>query len=246
MIANSGLQHSAFEILQGSALCALTASERCRLQNYTILFPRQAMICDVGQIPFQRALLSNRDGDIHTLIRNMGLMVMTDAAPPLGTFRWMLLSELMEASGFPFSHEASQASEVQCSFSRGIPSNPRRTRRSLTEQLGNGIHINATGAYSFLIALLLLHLGRQSTVARHEDARSEDGAGPNVEPEDSSMASSSFAFDRRKKRKYSDKHAELFRQRQSQLSQSILADGQMVQTFWRSLVVPQKACVISP
>ena len=120
----------------------------------------------------------------------------------------MLLSDLREASGFPMSHEARQAS---------------------------GVH-----------ALLLFHLCRQSTLARHDDARSGDAAGPNAEPEDSSMASFALAFDRRKKRKYSDKHTELFRQRQSRLSQSILADGQMVWTFWRSLVVLQKACVISP
>ena len=72
------------------------------------------------------------------------------------------------------------------------------------------------------------HLDRHSTLARHDDARSEDAAGPNAEPEDSSMASFALAFDRRKKRKYSDKHTELFLQRQSQLSQSILANGQMV------------------
>ena len=62
------------------------------------------------------------------------------------------------------------------------------------------------------MALLLSHLGRQSTLARHDDARSEDAAGPNAEPEDSSMASFALAFDRRKKRKYSDKHTELFLQ----------------------------------
>ena len=131
MIANSGLHHSAFEIHQ-ELLCMhslhLNAADSRTFQYCFLVSP---MICDV-----QRALFSNRDGDIHTLIRNMGLMVMTDAAPPLGVLRWMLLYELMEASGFPIGHEASQASGVQCSCSRGMPSNPRRTRRSLTQQLG--------------------------------------------------------------------------------------------------------------
>ena len=148
-----------FQDERNSPLSALTVAERCRFHTYTILFDRSGLVCDVGQNPCSRPVVSNKTGHIPTLIRGMGIMMSAQPSPQ-GVVRWLTLGELLEASGFPVSHEAMAVSSAWCQFSRDRVKPATRTRRSVGHQLGNAMHVNVVGGYSLVLALQLPDLGR--------------------------------------------------------------------------------------
>eukprot|EP00974_Lingulodinium_polyedra_P040770 3916477-Lingulodinium_polyedra.AAC.1 len=79
-----------------------------------------------------------------TLIRNNGLMF--DGA---NLNRWLTQSELFYAHGWPVTTDAQAAARTSCHFALNHSPPSSRTRRSATGALGNAMHINTMGAYSF-------------------------------------------------------------------------------------------------
>ena len=123
----------------GSFERAMTARERLRLVAYIKLTPGAAV--DLGQDVQYRAH-SARDGHLHTLIKGMGLTW----KPWLR--RWYSQSELLTAMGFPIDDDSVRRAGQVCSFSRNVPypTNPRRSRSSVCQAVGNTMHITCIGA----------------------------------------------------------------------------------------------------
>ena len=100
-------------------------------------------------------------GALHTIIRNNGLIWI-----PAPWNRWMCPSEIMTSMGFPISDEAVKAaSGVTCQFSRATSTSiahPLRTRRSVTNQAGNAMHVNAIGCVIACATILEPNLGTRA------------------------------------------------------------------------------------
>ena len=123
----------------GSFEMATTARERLRLAAYNELHPGAAV--DLGQ-DVNYIAFSARDGPLHTLIKGMGLTW----KPWLR--RWYSQSELLTAMGFPIDDDSVRRAGQVCSFSRNVPypTNPRRSRSSVCQAVGNTMHVTCIGA----------------------------------------------------------------------------------------------------
>ena len=81
-----------------------------------------------------KPLVSRVDGQLGTMLSNMGLLIAclpgfdpTDAAQ-MEAIRWMTMSELLTAMGQPITEEHQKVTGVQSQFSRGVQPPPRRSR----------------------------------------------------------------------------------------------------------------------
>lgn len=129
---------------------ALIPSERKRLEEYLEKFPKH--VYDLNQ-NLVKKLISPTDGNLHTIIRNCGLVWNPTLQPP----RWLVPQEIALAMGLPVDPDSVATTGVSCWMSRvpatGAANNAHRTHRSSLNQLGNSMHVNAIGAVVMAVML---------------------------------------------------------------------------------------------
>eukprot|EP00973_Karenia_brevis_P090198 12401424-Karenia_brevis.AAC.1 len=114
----------------GSALAHLTTNERQRYTVYQKKVPR--CICDLNQNPLKVAF--NSKGPImHCITRSQGIQ-MHDGG------MWLTPPDLFTAMGMPVVPETQHACGVECQFSRDVKPPKTRSRRSMSNQIGNAMH----------------------------------------------------------------------------------------------------------
>ena len=131
-----------------TAKAALTTRERLRLEKHSEPTSRyHGLVVDLKDD--KKVMGSPPKGPLHTLIRNTGLIF----HPQLE--RWMLPLEMFAAVGFAIDEACVKELGTTCQFSRGRTQiNPKRTRSSMSKQVGNSMHISCIGAFIFGALLL--------------------------------------------------------------------------------------------
>ena len=124
----------------------LTSEERGRLEDYTKKYPGH--VWDLNQAE-KRKLMSSLDGPLHTLMRGMGIIW----APPLG--RWFTPREVATAMGYGVETDMANEAGSVCLFTRGQATAYNRPHRSMTNQIGNAMHVNSAGGVFFTIAVMM-------------------------------------------------------------------------------------------
>ena len=146
----------------------LSLPEAANLRKYSKLFPGE--LADLAQNALARPITSRR-GCLATIIRNTGInfeqfphsMSTTDGDGPVAQVpRWMYAREQAFSMGFPISRmQQGVAHGARCCFSESVPVPPSRTRRSMTNQIGNSMHVNSIGAADMLAVLVAPGLGAE-------------------------------------------------------------------------------------
>eukprot|EP00959_Pyramimonas_sp_CCMP1952_P474057 9502792-Pyramimonas_sp.AAC.1 len=141
-----------------SVLSLLTPAERGRL---ALCSCSDTEAVDTNQNPARRKGFHSKNGVLHTLIANTGIVVSK-------RHNYVLHGkDLLQAMGFPISHSAVVASGgARCSFSHGVRSAKKRTNRSMRMQAGNAMHVSAIGAVHLFLALKFRELGRRPPVKK--------------------------------------------------------------------------------
>jgi len=151
---------------------ALTLVERHRAVDFESRFGAHVAF-DLSKS--DKLPLKASNDNLPTLLKSVGLLFVTDAPydfPSLGSGqgRWFIPQELLTSMGFPISRQHQQVTGVSCQFSEGHRAPPSRTHRSVSNQAGNAIHINAIGAVQMVCLLQLGGLG--ATVLKEDPSSS--------------------------------------------------------------------------
>lgn len=148
---HNGPEGDPFKDDPGSFLAALIPNERKRLGMYEQQFPGQ--LCDLGQNPEKRSLISKGDC-LGTMLRSCGINWIPEH------LRWMSAREHLFSMGFPLTAEHIEAANgAVCCFSDHIPAPLRRTRRSMLNQGGNSMHTIAIGSVMMFVMLAIPGVG---------------------------------------------------------------------------------------
>jgi hypothetical protein len=145
----------------GSFAAALIENERERMSTYMDM---GRIIFDVGQTPNSMGDASGRAAsDLMCLTRSMGLLFY----PSRG--RWMVVSELLLAMGFPIHERHEQICKTSFMFTRrsatsassGSSAEPcaSHNRRAISQMVGNAMHVNSIGCVLFSLLLLEPSIG---------------------------------------------------------------------------------------
>lgn len=126
---------------------ALGGKEQQRLKLYTQTWP--GFFCDLNQNPLVTPIKSK--SELHTLTKSMGLIWNPVAIPN----RWLFISELAAAMGYPVLDSHVEQAGVDCLFShcriKDGKVSAKRSRSSSSNQLGNAMHVNSIGAVSMAL-----------------------------------------------------------------------------------------------
>ena len=133
-------------------LACLSRQELARYARYEELYPGEA--CDLGQNPDKKAVCTS-GRRLHTLTRSTWLVMDRKSD------RWMTAQELLTSQGWPISAERVKAAGTSCIYIRcnNKYAPPRRTFRSMRNQVGNAIHINMIGSVTMMSILMFPGLG---------------------------------------------------------------------------------------
>jgi hypothetical protein len=131
----------------GSWSACLTLNERRRVVSYSVIVPGECG--DLCQEPDTKGLFS-RDGELCTIIKNVGLLW-------AAVFnRWLLRIELLAAMGFLVTaSQVAANSGVPCQFTESRTRPCSRTLRTQGHCCGNAFHMNAVGAIVFAVLFLV-------------------------------------------------------------------------------------------
>lgn len=139
-------------------LAALSLPERKRVCIFTRMFGAHAAF-DLSQSE-KRPLRSSK-GNLPTVLKNVGLLYVPKAAGAADEEgRWFIPQELFTSMGYPITqHHVELLGGTRCAFSNGVTAPQQRSHRSMSNQCGNAMNINAIGAVQVICLLQLPQLG---------------------------------------------------------------------------------------